>query len=114
MCERVSERIALVGSPSELDELGQGMLVRDGIAMAIVGIGDHIRRIERTWPGVLKAHDATVDWKLAVGMRDRIAHGYTTIDSQVVYLAATQSVPALETSLRALLPRLVGPAEPLA
>lgn len=43
------------------------------------------------------------DLRKIIGMRNVLVHGYTEVNSTIVWLAATQSVPALIPHLEALL-----------
>ncbi|HMR48994.1 MAG TPA: DUF86 domain-containing protein [Arachnia sp.] len=48
------------------------------------------------------------EWQDIWGMRNRIAHGYTTTDPEVIIDSVTNDLPDFERALRAELTRLTG------
>jgi uncharacterized protein with HEPN domain len=44
-----------------------------------------------------------VPWAAIVGMRNRLIHGYFDIDADVIWKTATEEIPALLRTLKALL-----------
>ncbi len=46
---------------------------------------------------------------MAIGLRNRIIHGYDAVDDETVYRTVIDDLPALRTALQAELARLVGP-----
>lgn len=47
-----------------------------------------------------------VRWRDPIALRNRIVHGYWSIDSDVLYSVATQEIGAFAASVRAVLTRL--------
>jgi len=45
-----------------------------------------------------------IPWKAMVGMRNRLIHAYFDIDADILWVAATQEVPALLVTLKAHTP----------
>lgn len=46
---------------------------------------------------------------MAIGLRNRIIHGYDAVDDETVYRTVIDDLLALRTALQAELARLVGP-----
>lgn len=43
-----------------------------------------------------------IAWKAIIGMRNRLVHAYFEIDTNVVWIAVTDEIPALLSQLRGL------------
>ena len=43
-----------------------------------------------------------VPWTAVVGMRNRLIHGYSTVDADVVWKTVTEEIPGLRHSLKTL------------
>lgn len=106
LCATITNRSAALEFVDDLTATPEGLWRRDGLAMAIVGLGEHIRRIDREWPDLLKAFDPVMPWHEPVRMRDRLAQGYFEIDALVVFQTCRQSVPPLREALGRLLASL--------
>jgi uncharacterized protein with HEPN domain len=44
--------------------------------------------------------------RLAIGLRNRVIHGYDSVDSETVYRTVTEDLPGLHAALKAMLARL--------
>ncbi len=62
-------------------------------------IGEAATRV----PVELRERAPEMPWRLVIGTRNRLAHGYLGIEPETVWLIATDSVPRLRDQLRALL-----------
>ena len=49
-----------------------------------------------------KSAHANIPWQPIVGMRNRLVHAYFDIDADILWVAATQEVPALLPKLQAM------------
>lgn len=65
------------------------------IERALHNIGEYCTHLSAEY----KAQHPDVKWKEIVGMRTQLAHAYHQIDAQIVWNAASVSVPALVKSL---------------
>ena len=54
-------------------------------------------RLEPAWP------DTVANLKLAIGLRNRIIHGYDAVDDEIVYTTVVEDLPALKQDLIKLL-----------
>ena len=62
-------------------------------------IGEAATRV----PAEIRAREPEMPWRLVIGTRNRLAHGYLGIEPETVWLIATDSVPRLRDQLMALL-----------
>ncbi|WP_243651757.1 HepT-like ribonuclease domain-containing protein [Thiobaca trueperi] len=66
-----------------------------------------VRAIEIIGEAASKVSDDTrqicsdIPWKAMVGMRNRLIHAYFDIDADILWVAATQEIPALLVTLKA-------------
>lgn len=63
-------------------------------------VGDALNNLRKTAPDIA---ERIPDVPEIIGMRNVLVHGYTEVNSTIVWLAATQSVPALIPTLESLL-----------
>lgn len=64
------------------------------VAMKLVVIGEAVTKIARKRPDLLETY-LPFPWRTVTGMRNRIAHGYYTLDMDVVWQAVINDVPRL-------------------
>ncbi len=67
-----------------------------GIERALQNIGEACTKMS----DAVKVKYSDVDWKSIIGMRTYLAHAYHRIDSDIVWKAASKSVPALVKALK--------------
>lgn len=72
----------------------------DAVAMHVLVIGEAVGRLGNA----SKAALGDYPWDLIRGVRNRIAHGYASINFVRLWIIATVDIPALETAVR----RVVG------
>ena len=51
----------------------------------------------------LRARHPSVEWRHAVAIRNRLAHGYFDVDTEIVYTTAVERLPKLAADVRAIL-----------
>jgi uncharacterized protein with HEPN domain len=83
------------------DEMGRRAFVR-----SLEIIGEAVKQL----PAELKAHEPAIDWRSIARTRDRLIHGYFTVDYELVWDMAVRDVPALRAAIVRLLARLDRPA----
>lgn len=63
-------------------------------------MGEACAQLARLDPGLIKA---VSNLKLAIDLRNRIIHGYDSVDDEFVYLIATKDLEGLKVDLARLL-----------
>jgi uncharacterized protein with HEPN domain len=98
--ERVQDILEIAVSLQILVEKGEEFFLADithqwGIERALQNIGEACTKMSDS----IKLKYSDVDWKSIIGMRTYLAHAYHRIDSDIVWKAASISVPALVKAL---------------
>jgi uncharacterized protein with HEPN domain len=70
-------------------------------------IGEAARNIATHAPNFVERH-ADIPWAALYAMRNRVTHGYWTVDLDIVWNVVQRDLPILEAQIRALEP---GPDE---
>lgn len=69
-------------------------------------IGEAATRV----PEAIRALAPEIEWRQIIGVRNRVAHAYLTLDAGTLWLVITDSIPRLQSQLRALLDKLAAAA----
>lgn len=93
------ERLASHLSQSTEKKFSEGPLLIDAACWCIICVGEASGKLVQRWPD-LAERLADLELSKAYAMRNRLSHGYFTIDVGVVWRAATVSVPALVEKAR--------------
>ncbi len=76
--------------------------LQDAIVRNIEVIGEASRNIQLHSPDFVAQH-AEVPWAALYAMRNRVTHGYWTIDLEVVWNVVKRELPILKAQIQALL-----------
>jgi uncharacterized protein with HEPN domain len=74
--------------------------LQDAIVRNIEIIGEAARNIATHSPNFVERH-TDIPWAALYAMRNRVAHGYWTVDLDVVWNVVQRDLPILETQIRA-------------
>lgn len=69
------------------------------VVRALEIIGEAARRL----PMSLRERYPTIPWRGMAGMRDRIIHGYDTVDLQIVWDVVKQDIPKIKPQIQKIL-----------
>ncbi|MCQ0990094.1 HepT-like ribonuclease domain-containing protein [Jiella marina] len=94
-CQRVAGRTSLEGVAT--DEFAQL-----AVSKAIEQVGEGAHRVLRKFPEFVAEHPE-IEFRYAFLMRNRIAHGYDTLDWPTLWQIAVTSVPEFRKSLEPIL-----------
>lgn len=73
-----------VENQDDLQHSPGGMQKLAGNCMLIQAIGEGFKQIDKRTEGQLLAMRPEIPWKLVMGMRDRISHGYFELDVEYI------------------------------
>ena len=73
--------------------------LRSACCYEIAVIGEAVKRVSAT----TRSKHPEVPWKDIAGMRDRLIHGYDSVDLDELWKTATEDVPVLLEQVRAIL-----------
>lgn len=69
-------------------------LVQDAVLRNIEILGEASKRILQVDPGFAARH-ADVPWQVMYTMRNRVSHGYDTVDLEIVWKSIQSDLPSL-------------------
>lgn len=98
MIEAAEDALSFVAGRTR-DELDTDRMLLFAVVRAIEIIGEAANKIS---PETRAVH-SEIPWAAIVGMRHRLVHAYFAIDTDIVWVAVTQELPALLAQLRAIL-----------
>ncbi len=75
---------------------------QDAVIRRIEVVGEAARRVSTE----LRDDHTEVPWSRIVGMRNELAHGYFSVDLNIVWIAAAERLPALRAPIQAILDNL--------
>ena len=77
-------------------------LVQDAVIRNIEIVGEAAKNIQRVDPGFASKHEE-IPWQVMYAMRNRLSHGYDTIDYEVVWNLIQEDLPNLYRLIKAAL-----------
>lgn len=84
---------------SSRDEFVKDDLVRSAVLQKLSVIGEAAARVSEE----TRAEYPEVPWRQARGMRNLLVHAYFSVDWNIVWTTATESVPRLKTQVEKVL-----------
>ena len=78
------------------------LLTQKAVVMCLIEIGEAATKIASSDPDFVAENNA-LPWPQMRGMRNRIAHGYSDIDLDIVWQTLTSAIPTLNKQADALL-----------
>lgn len=92
-----------------LDELGflGNELVQDAVIRNIEVIGEASNNIQRA-DSVFAARHSDIPWQIMYTMRNRVSHGYDTIDLEIVWQTIQHDLPGLRAQIQRALADISG------
>ena len=91
----IKERAAAVGTPDDFLGSPGGMIRLDAICMNLVTLGEAVKGLDKQTHGELFAKYPEIHWSGVMRMRDKIAHHYFDIDTDVVFRTIEKDIPQM-------------------
>jgi len=101
MLDHAREAVNAVAGKTRAD-LGTERLLDLALMHLITIIGEAANRV----PKDIRDKHSDIEWSLIVGMRNRLVHGYDSINYDVLWQTVTEDLPRLITTLEKILPPL--------
>ena len=99
MLEDARDIITISQSVKSLEELRKNSLIKKGIAMSLLNIGELASKL----PSEFIIEHPQIPWRSMIGMRNFAAHGYHIINLEIVWDTAQTSIPELKDFIEKLL-----------
>ena len=94
--ETILERAAVVSDPNELLTSPSGMMRLDAICMNLIALGEAVKGLDKQTHGELLPRYPEVYWSGVMRMRDKIAHHYFEVDTDIVFRTVQEDVPQMK------------------
>lgn len=91
----IIERTAVVEDPNEFLCSPDGMLRLDAICMNLIALGEAVKGLDKLTHSELLPRYPEVYWNGVMRMRDKIAHHYFEVDTDVVFKTIQDDVPPM-------------------
>ena len=95
--ETILERSAVVSYPNELLKSPGGMMRLDAICMNLIALGEAVKGLDKQTHGELLPRYPEIYWSGVMRMRDKIAHHYFEVDTDVVFRTVQEDVPKMKS-----------------
>ena len=92
MLDHAREAVEMVAGKTQAD-LAQHRMLELALIRLVEIIGEAATRIDNE----LKASNPQVPWREIIGMRNRLTHGYDTVDLKVLWDTIAEDLPPLIT-----------------
>jgi len=106
--ETILERAAVVSDPNELLISPGGMMRLDAICMNLIALGEAVKGLDKQTHGELLPCYPEVYWSGVMRMRDKIAHHYFEIDTDVVFRTIQEDVPQMKEVINRMIADMEG------
>jgi uncharacterized protein with HEPN domain len=94
MLDAAREAVQLSGGKSRQD-LDEERLLQLSLTHLLEIIGEAASRI----PPEIRQRYTTIPWPLVIGIRNRLIHGYDTVDLDIVWKTVSESLPSFIRAL---------------
>lgn len=104
----ITEMIQAIGKIREIvdsttsEELNQNSILQDALLWNFSVLGEAASKLSEDF----RRDNSQVNWRRPIDMRNRIIHGYWSIDIDLLVVTAEDDLPEYQASLRAILERL--------
>lgn len=93
--ELINERRVSVSSADDFLHSSDGMMRLDAICMNLIAIGEAAKNLDKITKSELFPLYPDIYWSGVMRMRDKIAHHYFEIDTDVVFQTIEEDIPQM-------------------
>ena len=101
--DTIIERASVVGDLDELPFSQDGMMRLDAICMNLIALGEAVKGLDKQTHGELLPRYPEIYWSGVMRMRDKIAHHYFEIDTDVVFRTVWEDIPQMKEVIEKLI-----------
>ena len=98
--DRAARLILRFVEETDEDAFRTDLLTQSAVLHQMIILGEAVKRLSATF----RVQHPHIAWSDAARMRDRLVHGYDTVDLGIVWDTATEDVPLLLSRIEPLLP----------
>ena len=91
----IMERTAVVNTPNDFLCTPDGMIRLDAICMNLIALGEAVKGLDKQTHGELLVNYPEIHWSGVMRMRDKIAHHYFDMDTDVVFQTIEKDIPQM-------------------
>ena len=95
--DTIIERTSVVDNLEDLLHSQNGMMVIDAICMNLIALGEAVKGLDKQTHGELLPNYPEIYWSGVMRMRDKIAHHYFDIDTDVVFRTVQEDISQMKT-----------------
>ena len=108
MLDLIIERASVVDTPNDFLCSPGGMMRLDAICMNLIALGEAVKGLDKQTHGELLPRYPEVYWSGVMRMRDKIAHHYFEIDTDVVFRTVQEEVPQMKEVIDRMIAEVEG------
>ncbi len=97
--DTIIERLSTVNDPDDFLCSPGGMMRLDAICMNLIALGETVKGLDKQTHGELLSRYPEVYWAGVMRMRDKIAHHYFEIDTDIVFRTVQEDIPQLRVAI---------------
>jgi uncharacterized protein with HEPN domain len=97
-----ANRATQIASRHTVQSLAVNLDARDALLWNLTIVGEAVGRLSEE----MRAEHPKVPWNQPVRLRNRIVHGYWSVDLDVIYAVAVDDLPTFSAAIRSILDSL--------
>ena len=101
--QTIIERALEVDNLNDLPKSPDGMLRLDALCMNLIALGEAVKGLDKQTGGELLPKYPEIYWNGVMRMRDKIAHHYFEIDTDIVCRTITEDIPLLQKTIEKMI-----------
>lgn len=101
--DTIIERASVVDNLDDLPYSQDGMMRLDAICMNLIALGEAVKGLDKRTHGELLTQYPEIHWSGVMRMRDKIAHHYFDIDTDIVFQTVREDIPQLKKVIEKLI-----------
>lgn len=74
---------------------------RDAVALNLLVVGESAARL----PSSVRDQEPDIDWRAAIDLRNRVAHGYSSVSFTIIWSVVVVELPGLRAAIERMLAR---------